>query len=77
VKELEIIKKYIETSDNLTDLGKRHMKWLVGKVEELKKENWELNKEIGGYAGQLQDLSMKIDNLTEQMKSLTNKMFNA
>jgi uncharacterized coiled-coil DUF342 family protein len=53
--------------------------WLIEqaeKVEELRKENWSLHQEIGGYAGRIEALIEEFDMLTGRMKLLKTQMFN-
>jgi uncharacterized coiled-coil DUF342 family protein len=45
-------------------------------IEEIKKENWALHQEIGGYAGRIEALIEEFDMLTGRMKLLKTQMFN-
>jgi uncharacterized coiled-coil DUF342 family protein len=71
MSEFESIKKHWEVGN----LHSGEIAWLINEVTELRKNNRTLNMEIGSYAGRWQDLVSKMDDITEQMKLLTNNMY--
>ncbi|MDP4105307.1 MAG: hypothetical protein Q8935_10150 [Bacillota bacterium] len=78
-ERLEMIKHdFEERSQYGGFLDDNDTNWLIEqaeKVEELTKDNRSLNMEIGSYAVRWQELVEKMDELTEQMKLLTNNMY--
>jgi uncharacterized coiled-coil DUF342 family protein len=70
--------EYLDEFKTEVAISTEYFNWLIEqaeKVEELRKENWELNKEIGGYAGRVDALTEEFEMLTGRLKLLKQEMF--
>ena len=65
--------------ENMTKLLNSDLEWLfeqAEKVEQLKKENWALHKEIGAYSTYVSDIAELNERLAKHTRLLANKMLN-
>lgn len=72
---LSDLNKIIDKTDNEHTKQKRDvLEWLVEEVEELKKENNDLHREVGKHASQVFDIANASFETGERAKQLINKM---
>jgi hypothetical protein len=64
--ELKSAKAYLESSDMLTDRGKRHMKWLIEQIEKLQKQNEVYKKMLDSSTGNTQAWVTKYHDLNNE-----------